>query len=107
MVYLDNIFLIGTTNILQVIDPAILRLGCIETVIKIELPDMVARSSILLTKKETTIFKSVTETLLKLFRNSAFDCLFKKYSFSKAMTMMVSFLLYIMFTLTPEKEIHN
>lgn len=46
MVYLDNIFLIGTTNILEAIDPALLRPGRIETVIKIELPNETARSNI-------------------------------------------------------------
>jgi vesicle-fusing ATPase len=46
MVHLDNILLIGTTNILEAVDPALLRLGRIETVIKIELPDATARSHI-------------------------------------------------------------
>ncbi|CAF2828135.1 unnamed protein product [Rotaria sp. Silwood2] len=46
MIYLDNILLIGTTNFLEVIDPALLRPGRIEKVIKIELPNAVARSAI-------------------------------------------------------------
>ncbi|CAF4340811.1 unnamed protein product, partial [Rotaria sordida] len=46
MIYLDNILLIGTINILEVIDPALLRSGRMEKVIKIELPDTAARSAI-------------------------------------------------------------
>ncbi|CAF4440289.1 unnamed protein product [Rotaria sp. Silwood2] len=46
MIYLDNILLIGTTNILEAIDPALLRPGRMEKVIKIELPDAAARSAI-------------------------------------------------------------
>ncbi|CAF0881682.1 unnamed protein product [Rotaria sordida] len=46
MIYLDNILLIGTTNILEAIDPALLRSGRMEKVIKIELPDAAARSAI-------------------------------------------------------------
>ncbi|CAM4777871.1 unnamed protein product [Rotaria magnacalcarata] len=39
MIYLGNILLIGTTNILESIDPALLRPGRIEKVIKVELPN--------------------------------------------------------------------
>ena len=46
MIYLDNILLIGTTNILEAIDPALLRSGRTEKVIKIELVDAAARSAI-------------------------------------------------------------
>ena len=43
MIQLDNILLIGTTNNLDIIDPAILRPGRIEMLIKIEPPDANAR----------------------------------------------------------------
>jgi len=46
MVYLDNILLVTTTNMVNAIDPALLRPGRIEKVIKIELPDAIARSDI-------------------------------------------------------------
>ncbi len=46
MIQLDNILLIGTTNIIEAIDPALLRPGRVEKVIKIELQDAVARSAI-------------------------------------------------------------
>ena len=46
MISLDNILLIGTTNILEAIDPALLRPGRMEKVIKIELTDVAARSAI-------------------------------------------------------------
>ncbi|UJR28619.1 hypothetical protein I4U23_009852 [Adineta vaga] len=46
MAYLNNILIIGTTNILEAIDPALLRPGRIETVIKVDLPDARARSAI-------------------------------------------------------------
>ena len=46
MIYLDNIFIIGTTNILEAVDSALLRPGRIEKVIKIELPNAAARSDI-------------------------------------------------------------
>ena len=46
MVYFNNIIIIGTTSFLEEIDPALLRPGRIETVIKIKLPDAVARSHI-------------------------------------------------------------
>ena len=46
MVYLDNILLIATTNILETIDLALIRPDRLEAVIKIELPDASARSNI-------------------------------------------------------------
>ena len=46
MVYLNNILLIATTNILEAIDPALIRPDRLEAVIKIELPDASARSNI-------------------------------------------------------------
>ncbi|CAF1392972.1 unnamed protein product [Rotaria sp. Silwood1] len=46
MVYLNNILLMGTTNFLEEIDPALLRPGLIETVIEIKLPDATAPSQI-------------------------------------------------------------
>jgi SpoVK/Ycf46/Vps4 family AAA+-type ATPase len=46
MIYLVNILLIGTTNILEAIDPALLRPGRIETISKIELRNITARSNI-------------------------------------------------------------
>ena len=46
MAYLNNILVISTTNILKAIDPTLLRPGCIETMIKIEIPDAAACSNI-------------------------------------------------------------
>ncbi|CAF4235665.1 unnamed protein product [Rotaria magnacalcarata] len=46
MIYLDNILLISTTNILEAIDPVLLRQGRIEKAIKVELPNAAARSAI-------------------------------------------------------------
>ena len=46
MIRLDNILLIGTTNILEALDPALLRPGRVEKLIKIELPNAAARSAI-------------------------------------------------------------
>ncbi|CAF0711917.1 unnamed protein product [Adineta steineri] len=46
MIYLDNILLIATTNMVDAIDPALLRPGRIEKVIEIELPDGPPRSDI-------------------------------------------------------------
>ena len=46
MIFLNTIFVIGTTNALEAIDVALLRPGRLETIIKIELPDSTARSSI-------------------------------------------------------------
>ncbi|CAF3330998.1 unnamed protein product [Rotaria sp. Silwood2] len=46
MIYLDNILLIDAQNILEAIDPALLRPGRIKKVIKIDLPDAAARSAI-------------------------------------------------------------
>jgi vesicle-fusing ATPase len=46
MVHLDNIFLIGTTNILHMVDPALLRSGRIDTIIEIGVPDESGRLQI-------------------------------------------------------------
>ena len=39
MKYLDNIFIIGTTNIMEIIDLALFRPGRLDTLIEIGLPD--------------------------------------------------------------------
>lgn len=44
MIYLNNIFLLGTTNTVEAIDSALLRPERIETGIKVELPNATARS---------------------------------------------------------------
>ncbi|CAF1394366.1 unnamed protein product [Adineta ricciae] len=56
MLCLDNILIIGTTNLIEAIDPALLRPGRIEKVIKIELPNKTARSA---------IFNIYTESLIR------------------------------------------
>ena len=56
MKYLDHILIIGTTNIMEIIDPALFRPGRLDTLIEIGLPDRKGRSE---------IFNIYTKTLLK------------------------------------------
>ena len=43
---LDNILIIGTTNIMEIIDPALFRPGQLDTLIEVGLPDRKDRSEI-------------------------------------------------------------
>ena len=56
MKYLDNILIMGMTNIMEVIDPTLFRPGRLDTLIEIGLPDRKGRSE---------IFNIYTKTLLK------------------------------------------
>ncbi|CAF3155818.1 unnamed protein product [Rotaria sp. Silwood2] len=56
MKYLNNILVIGTTNVLEVIDPAIYRPGRLDTLIEVGVPNAADRSA---------IFNIYTKTLLK------------------------------------------
>ena len=56
MKYLDNILIIGTTNVIDAIDPALYRPGRLDTLIKVGLPNA---------KGKSDIFNIYTKTLLK------------------------------------------
>ena len=60
MKYLDNIYIVSTTSIMEVIDPALFRPGRLGTLIEVGLPDRKGRPEII---------NIHTKTLSKKFLN--------------------------------------
>ena len=59
MKYLDNIFIAGTTSIIEVIDPALFRSGRLGTLIEVGLPDRKGRPEIINIHTKTLLKNSL------------------------------------------------